>query len=95
MLTMEMLMIRMITVPEGIQPSEVGHHGSVESSCVRDQPFNEDFNNQFLKNNNKLFRNVENKRRIIIHIISKKTSPCVNSPGLDVSLKYKGLASVV
>ena len=56
MLTMEMLMIRMITVPEGIQPSEVGHHGSVESNCVRDQPFNEDFNNQFFKNNNKLFK---------------------------------------
>ena len=44
------LMKRMlITVPEGIQPSEVGHHGSVESNCVRDQPFNEDFDNQFLK----------------------------------------------
>ena len=38
------LMKRMlITVPEGIQPSEVGHHGSVESNCGRDPPFNEDF----------------------------------------------------
>ena len=33
----------LITVPEGIQPSEVGHHGSVESNCGRDPPFNEDF----------------------------------------------------
>ena len=72
MLTMEMLMIRMITVPEGIQPSEVGHHGSVESNCVRDQPFNEDFNNKFLKTIKNYLKNVENKRRIIIHIIGKK-----------------------
>ena len=33
----------LITVPEGIQPSEVDHHGSVESNCGRDPPFNEDF----------------------------------------------------
>ena len=38
--------IRMITVPGGIQPSEVGRRGFVETNSEQAPPFNRDFNDK-------------------------------------------------
>ena len=63
LMKIKMPTIRMITVPGGIQPSEVGHRGFVESNSEQDPPLNKDFNDE---KHNTLAKNYDENKEITI-----------------------------